>query len=211
VGKNSLALDVGCGTGIFMEKLAKSGYRTIGLDFSKTALKFASYRLNGGLVLANAMHLPFRSVFDLVLSIDLLEVDNVDPKKLVGQVVRTMKPEGFGLFVMASHQWLLSEHDRAVHSVRRFNMSQLLGLFAGRPVTIIRATYLFSFLFPLIALHKLSNPSKESDKPAASDLRMPHPFINTLLYLVCWLENHVLSLINLPIGSSVAILVRKHA
>ncbi len=207
---HSLALDVGCGTGMLLSKLTESGYCTFGLDYSSTALKFAAFRESEGLVLASANHLPFHSAFDLVVSVDVLEVDSVDPQRLIHQAVKALKPDGLGLFIMAAHQWLLSEHDRAVHSVRRFNLGHLRKMFYGQPVTIQRATYLFSLLFPLLSLHKLLNPSKHSEELATSDVSMPRPFINSCLFAVCWCENLLLRLFNLPLGSSIAILVKKN-
>jgi len=203
-----LVLDVGCGTGGLLETLLNMGYRTIGLDFSVVALQYASRRENNGLVRANAIKQPFAPVFDLVISIDLLEVETVDPTLLVAEALRVLKPGGYGLFVMAAHQWLMSEHDRAVNSVRRFNLNQMKALFTVPEIKIMRASYLFFILFPLIALRKLFRPTRGPNE-AGSDVRVPPTPINALLYGLCWLEDQLLPVWNMPIGSSVVVLVRK--
>lgn len=205
-----LALDVGCGTGGLMKTLLEVGYRPIGLDFSVDALRFASRRENNGLIRTNASDLPFIPIFDLVISIDLLEVETVDPTRLVAEAIRVLKPGGYGLFVMAAHQWLLSEHDRAVNSVRRFNLPRIKALFTDSGTKITKASYLFFTLFPLIALRKLFNPSREhKGVEASSDVSVPPVPINATLYGLCWLEAQLLSVWNMPMGSSVVVVVRK--
>ncbi|MEX2160734.1 MAG: class I SAM-dependent methyltransferase [Anaerolineales bacterium] len=203
-------LDIGCGTGGLLASLSSSAYRPIGLDFSAVALGYAGEKTNRGLVRASANHIPFKSAFDLVISVDVLEVGSVDPEKLAAGALRALKPGGHGLFVMAAHQWLLSEHDRAVNSVRRYNLSQMRSLFSASGARILRATYLFFLVFPLVALRKLINPSrKEDNRNPVSDVKIPPAVVNGPLYGICWLEAQLLSRLNMPIGSSVAVLVKK--
>lgn len=208
---NLFALDIGCGTGALLGQLLAAGFETLGLDYSPIALEYAGRRPNHGLLRASANDLPFDSTFDLVVSVDLLEVESVDPERLVANALRCLKPGGYGLFVMAAHQWLLSEHDQAVNSVRRYSLSQMKALFDKPDVKVLRATYLFFFLFPLIALRKLLNPARngKKDRQASSDVSVPPAWINTLLYIFCWMEAQLISILNMPIGSSALVLVRK--
>jgi SAM-dependent methyltransferase len=160
---------------------------------------------------ASANALPFTTgAFDLVTCIDVLEVATVDPAALVNNALRVLRPGGHALFVMAAHQWLLSEHDRAVNSVRRFNLGQMRSLFSAQAVTIRRAGYLFFLLFPVVALRKLLNRPQQG-RQSSSDVSVPPMFINQPLYWLCWLEAQWLRVFNLPIGSSVMILVQKNA
>lgn len=204
-------LDIGCGTGALLSRLSAEGYEAFGLDLSRHALDYALERENQGLIQASANELPFKSVFDLVVSVDVLELDNVDPRRMVARSIAALRPGGLGLFVMAAHQWLLSEHDRAVHSVRRYSLSQLRGLFSSHEVTVVRSTYLFFFLFPLIALRKLLNSQKKlGTAEPVSDVATPPKVINQLLFGLCWLEEKFLGRVDLPTGSSALVLVRKN-
>ncbi len=204
------ALDIGCGTGGLLQQLGAANYETSGIDFSNVALGFAQRRAAGGLAQASANQLPFRdAAFDLVTCIDLLEVVSVEPERLVAEALRVLKPGGCGLFVMAAHQWLLSEHDRAVSSVRRYNLSQMRELFASSAVEVQRATYLFFFLFPLITVRKLFNRPKDGRQPSVSDVSVPPAIVNGPLFAVCWLESQFLRLSNFPIGSSALVMVKK--
>ncbi|MDO8303738.1 MAG: methyltransferase domain-containing protein [Sedimentisphaerales bacterium] len=206
-----LALDIGCGTGGFLKKLSGAGYQTMGLEYARIALDYTRLRQDRGLVQASANDLPFESAFDLVVCVDLLEVGTVEPRKLIDAAIRALKPGGYGIFVMAAHQWLLSEHDRAVNSVRRYNLRQIRELFAKTGVEILRSSYLFFFLFPLVAIRKFFNRKRNSAESAESDVSIPPGFVNAPLYALCWLEAQLVSIFNMPLGSSVIILVRKNA
>jgi len=208
--QNLLVLDIGCGTGGLVQQWVAAGYHSVGLDVSSLALSFAKHRSHHDLVRGSADNLPFRAAFDLVTCVDLLEVGSVDPQTVVTRALRALKPGGYGLFVMAAHQWLLSEHDRAVNSVRRYTQHQMVNLFSQQGVKLIRATYLFFFLFPLVALRKLINPPSQLKKVADSDVRVPSLIINEPLFALCWLEAQFLPFLSWPIGSSVLVLVRKN-
>jgi ubiquinone/menaquinone biosynthesis C-methylase UbiE len=206
------ALDIGCGTGGLLRQLIDTNYETSGIDLSNIALGFARRRAADGLAQGSANQLPFlAAAFDLVTCVDLLEVVSVEPGKLVAEALRVLKPGGKAVFVMAAHQWLLSEHDRAVSSVRRYNVNQMRALFAKAGIEIQRDTYLFFFLFPLVAVRKLFNRPKKAQQAAVSDVSVPPAIINSLLFVVCWFEAQLLRVLNLPLGSSVLVMVKKIA
>jgi SAM-dependent methyltransferase len=204
------ALDIGCGTGGLLPQLTATNYETNGIDLSDIALGFAKQRATGGLAQASANQLPFRSAaFDLVTCVDVLEIAAAQPSQLVAEALRVLKPGGRGLFVMPAYQWLLSEHDRAINSVRRYNLKQMRALFSAPGVEIWRSTYLFFFSFPLIAIHKLLNRPKDSLVVPVSDVSVPPDIINIPLFVVGWLEAQLLRFFNLPIGSSALVIVTK--
>lgn len=204
------ALDIGCGTGGLLARLADWGQNPMGIDFSPQALQFAKHQ-GAPLAQASADDLPFASAsFDLVTCVDVLEVATVDPIALVENAFRVLRPGGYALFVMAAHQWLLSEHDRAVNSVRRFSLNELRALISGKDFLVHRSTYLFFLLFPVIALRKLLNrPHVAGD--SSSDVVIPASLVNEPLYWLCKLESVWLRFFSFPIGSSVLILAQKNA
>lgn len=192
-----------------MQKLAQRGLRVTGIDFSPEAVQFTAVRAADPITRASANELPFADgSFDFVTCVDLLEVATVQPEALVQNALRVLRPGGYGLFVMAAHQCLLSEHDRAVNSVRRFNLKQLRGLFTQAPARILRGGYLFFLVFPLIVLRKLTNKPRAGQ--STSDVSVPSPLVNQPLYWLCWFENQWLRIFELPIGSSVFVVVQKN-
>lgn len=204
-------LDIGCGTGGLLERLVQEGYVAFGLDYAAVALRYARQRQLHHLVRASANAIPFGETFDLVTCVDVLEVASVDPDQVAESARACLKPGGYGIFLIAAHQWLLSEHDRAVDSVRRFNLDQLKSLFERHGFHVERASYLYFFVFPLVVARKLLNRQKEQPKReiATSDVSVPPIWINLPLYFICWLESQLLRVANLPMGSSALVLVRK--
>lgn len=205
----STALDIGCGTGGLLRKLETDGYKVSGLDRSDVALSYACRDLSA-LARASANEVPLTKAFDLVVSVDVLEVREVDPNRLVREAIRVLRPGGHAAFVVAAHQWLLSAHDQAVDSVRRFDKAQLTNLLKEHNVTILRSSYLFFFLFPIVALRKLLNPPQPG-KQVLSDVSVPPFIVNSLLFAICWFEAQILRFVDLPVGSSVVVVVRKNA
>lgn len=206
------ALDVGCGPGGFLEKLEARGYRPHGLDFALPAIHFCRERGKSLTAVADANRLPVKDAsMDLVTSINVLEMESVEPDRLVSEALRILKPEGCALFLMPAHNWLLSEHDRAVHSVRRFNRRQLIDLTTRPGVEALKATYLFALTFPPMALWKALNRPKKTERreEARSDVELPAPWINRMLYAITSLEVMALPRFSLPLGTTVCALVRK--
>ncbi|MBX3048320.1 MAG: class I SAM-dependent methyltransferase [Anaerolineales bacterium] len=211
-GRATRYLDLGCGTGGLLAAQAGGSALAVGLDFSPVALHWASRRQAGALVRASANRVPFRQQFDLVTCVDVLEVASVQPDELATSFVSALRPGGYGILVVAAHAWLLSQHDIAVDSVRRYNLAQLKTLFAGQPVQTLYAGYLFAAVFPLVVfvrgvLYRLRKPA--ANQPTRSDVFLPSPPVNALLDLVCRLEALLLPWLRLPFGSSVVIVVEK--
>lgn len=77
-------LDLGCGNGIFTQRLARDGARVTGLDFSAHLLGQNPHKV---LTCGDAAHLPFRSdAFDMVFEANLLH-----HVPHVGSVLREMQ------------------------------------------------------------------------------------------------------------------------
>jgi len=91
-------LDLGCGTGMFLEELAQRGEIVIGVDSSAEMLGIARKRVGGAsLVRADADHLPFEDrSFDVVVSVTLLQ--NVpEPAATMKEIARVLKPGGVAI------------------------------------------------------------------------------------------------------------------
>lgn len=88
-------LEVGCGTGRWIESLRTTGAWVFGVDASTGMLQQASRRLSpDGLLAANANRLPFADQsFDLICCVNAIHhFDN--PKEFVLQTNRLLKPSG---------------------------------------------------------------------------------------------------------------------
>jgi SAM-dependent methyltransferase len=94
-------LELGCGTGIFLEKAARSGARVVGLDLSMDLLAKAHARLVGVpnvvLVRGNAERVPCPdATFDAVYGSSVLH--HLDLDRALAEVLRVLRPGGRGVF-----------------------------------------------------------------------------------------------------------------
>jgi len=106
----SKVLDLGCGTGMLLDELARRGEFVVGIDSSPEMLELARKRRGSlALVLADADHLPFidRS-FDAVVSVTLLQ-NMPNPAATVREVARVMKPGGIVIMTTLRHKHSLGE------------------------------------------------------------------------------------------------------
>jgi ubiquinone/menaquinone biosynthesis C-methylase UbiE len=69
-----IALDIGCGTGVYTEEISRYSQMCIGLDLSKNMIEYAKKkRKKLNLIIADAHKIPFRDeCFGLVVSVGLL-------------------------------------------------------------------------------------------------------------------------------------------
>lgn len=92
VEKNSLVLDIGCGTGLLFNYIADKAGMVVGLDISRKILAEAKRRSekfrNVHLVLADADHTPFKSsIFSHIFAVTLIQ-NMPNPEKTLAEANR---------------------------------------------------------------------------------------------------------------------------
>jgi 2-polyprenyl-3-methyl-5-hydroxy-6-metoxy-1,4-benzoquinol methylase len=98
-------LDLGCGPGLYLEKLAESGHLCTGMDYSKNSIAYAvsqakKKNLDINYLCRDYLELDFESQFDLILLIytDLGVLIPEDRSKLLDRIQRALKPGGMFIF-----------------------------------------------------------------------------------------------------------------
>jgi SAM-dependent methyltransferase len=159
-GRESLVLDIGCGTGGNLKWLARyiDGSKIVGIDIAPKALEFCRINNHRLLAQASATALPFAAeLFDLVTSFDVLVQipgENAD-RQAICEMHRVLRPGGIAFVRVAAYQWMRSEHDRVLNTQRRYKLEELQSKLESAGFTILRATYANSILLPVAAIHRL--------------------------------------------------------
>lgn len=206
-------LDLGCGTGRMMDLL--QGYGSVfGLDFHQGACHFARRRNAFPLVRGDANRLPFKkNSFDLIGAFDLLYHQGITNDRYVLEQIYDLLTEGGTLIITDSaFQFLKSRHDLAVMARHRYTLGELTEKLQGQGFSIVKKTYLYFALFPLIAVSRLADKIvlALSRPEIRSDLKeTPDSITRVLVSLLSW-EGRLLKYLNLPLGSSLLILARRN-
>jgi SAM-dependent methyltransferase len=203
-------LDAGCGTGsAMMDYLSKYGAVT-GVDLSSLALDFSKKRGANRLARASVLNLPFGdSQFDLVTSFDVLYEDSVfDDKSALKEFFRVVRPGGRIYLRLPAYDWLRGQHDKVIHTARRYHLRQVVSLLQVNNAEIELISYANMFLFPAALLKRMLDQFFKN-RPPVSDLEFPAGPVNKLLQNILTLESLLLKKISLPFGLSIIAIAKK--
>ncbi len=143
-------LDVACGTGRHIIRLAAQGFRVTGLDLNESYIEMvqtaaAAAQVEVDAVAGDMREIPFEAEFDAVVSLftsfGYFETEEDDLRVLSG-VIRALKPGGKYLLDVGNREWYIQngeerwgeDADGTVHLVRRdFN-----------PITSINTTVFYA-------------------------------------------------------------------
>lgn len=101
LGPAKYALELGCGTGVFLERAASTGARICAIDLSQPLLQQAGERMAGSprvrLVCGNAEAMPYADgTFDAVYGSSVLH--HLDLDRALLEVFRVLRPGGWAAF-----------------------------------------------------------------------------------------------------------------
>ena len=110
--RDRAVLEVGCGAAVDLARFARGGARVTGIDVAASAIElakanFAQQGLPGDFRVADGEHLPFAdATFDLVYAHGVVQY-TPDPKRLVDECRRVLKPGGQAIFQVYNRvSWL---------------------------------------------------------------------------------------------------------
>jgi SAM-dependent methyltransferase len=214
VRKQPRILDAGCGTGANLAALEQMGFRNAeGFDLSPIALEFCRQRGLTKVREGSITSIPFlENSFDIIVSCDVVTDAGTDNEiTAFEELYRVLKPGGRLFLNLPAHEFLRSEHDRAVAVARRVIRAEVVRKLSLVGYRVRRATYWNAFLFPVVVAVRLLRREDEKDlrSTARSDIVVPAAPLNALLSGVVWLEHVLLRFLNLPFGSSVAVVAVK--
>lgn len=201
-------LDYGCGPGGNILFLSYFG-RVSGVDVSDTALAFAKSRGFVELVKVIDHHTPFADAsFDVVTSLDVFEHIK-DDEAAMAECFRIVKPGGILLAAVPAHRWLWSDHDVALHHVRRYTHRELASKLENAGFQIFGWSHFVTLAvlingFRIVRDHFL-RPKRAVD---TYDVEFS-PLVNRVLLEILRLEKRIIRWIPIPFGSSLFIVAQK--
>ncbi len=206
---NLSILDVGCGTGGNIILLKEFGNVT-GIDFSDEALRLAGGKGFDKLVRADATAMPFSdNTFDLVSALDTIE-HIAEDLKVVQESFRVLKPGGIFLVTVPAYPWLWSQHDEAIHHVRRYYRRELVNKLKEGGFKALESSHFVSLALPINLLRKLRDKflRKENEPSKIYDIVFP-PAINSILLFFLRCEKYWIRWFPLPVGTSIVAICKK--
>jgi ubiquinone/menaquinone biosynthesis C-methylase UbiE len=204
--RESWTLDLGCGTGVVSESLAKQT-SIVGLDFSELALEYCRGRGLQNLCLGDAERLPLESnQFAAIVALDMFEHVR-DDEAAFREAHRVLSPGGRLVLSVPAFPFLWGPHDVALMHFRRYRKPELVRKLERVGFRIERASYSVFLLFPLVCVIRAFEKFKRGE-PKASLAPLPR-WLNQALINVQALEHGLISKFNLPWGSSVVVLAVK--
>ncbi len=207
--KDGSYLDVGCGTGIVLDEVGSGFKKQVGLDISQGALGLTTERVSSPLVCADACRLPFAdNSFDLVSCLDVLEHvrDDLD---CIRECFRVCKPGGYMVFSAPALDFLWSEHDEAIHHLRRYSWRSLRAKLEAGGFQVVKATYaVFTLLVPIMLIRFVAAFRRTRMEPETALSEIPR-WANQILIVLHNVESALSLSIGLPVGTGLVGVVRK--
>jgi ubiquinone/menaquinone biosynthesis C-methylase UbiE len=181
-------------------------FQCVGIDFDEGACRTALSKSGRPVCASSVNHLPFRDAsFDVIVSADVLCHSGVDVDAALADFHRTLKPGGVLVLSLPAYQWMMSFHDRAVSTERRFNRAQLQAWMRRAGYRGVRITYWNTLLFPVMVLHR-----KLGNQDGPSDVRRVAPPVDAICRALMWIENRWLRWgMMLPFGGSVLVTAKR--
>lgn len=197
--RNPKILDAGCGTGGLVLKLASLG-NVSAIDASPEAIRFAKKR---GIAakLSSIERIPFPDrTFDVVTCIDVIYHKQVrDDVGALSEIRRVIKPGGVLILRVPANRYLMSAHDRHVHTARRYGRGELAGKIQAAGLSIKQISYVHSpILFGSLIKIFIEKITDKADHSAVGGIS---PFLNKFLTAGLNLEGALISYgVSLPVG-----------
>ncbi|MEB2854465.1 bifunctional 2-polyprenyl-6-hydroxyphenol methylase/3-demethylubiquinol 3-O-methyltransferase UbiG [Pseudomonas atacamensis] len=143
---------------------------------------------------------------DLVLLMDVLEHVDDDHGLLKSYVDKVPSGSRF-LMTVPAFQFLWSGHDDFLEHKRRYTLAQFETLAGDAGLTVQRGAYYFGAVFPIAAALRLMPQGSPTAQPQ-SQLKLHHPWVNSVLKTLCRLELPLMGRNRLA-GLSVFVLAQK--
>lgn len=193
-------LDMGCGTGKNLETFRTFG-KIYGVDSSYEAITFCKKRGIDTVYKEDITSTNFKkNSFDIITALDVLE--HVDDQKALNEIGRIIKVGGILIITVPAFAALWSEWDVVLHHKRRYTTEQLRQLLTMHNFSIIKLSYMYSFLVIPVYITRYIK-SKVSHDDYTSDFRINNKVVNLFFLFLTKVEQLYMKNFFIPFGTSI--------
>jgi SAM-dependent methyltransferase len=201
-------LEVGCGTGFVLERIAKEFPRAqvSASEYYEEALVFAKNRVpRAKFTKIDITELKIKNQFDLVCAFDVIEHIKND-ELVIKNLANAILEGGYILITVPQHKFLWSSMDEEAHHERRYSKHDLVKKVEDAGLRVCYSTSFVSLLTPLMWIARKKN--QENFNPW--EQFQISKKLNTILELVMKIEFIFIKLgIRFPFGGSLLLLACK--
>ncbi|BCS97816.1 hypothetical protein DSLASN_34480 [Desulfoluna limicola] len=163
-GDSLTILDLGCGPGLYTERLAEKGHDVTGMDFSSNSIRYAresaqQKQLNIAYIQQDYLELDEENRYDLILMIflDVCVLSPNDRAKLLKRIYRALKPGGTVLFdVLNVHHTLGGSESKDWQIAEQ-------GFWRNRPYLALSETFYYEEQNVLLNQHVVMDEDESID------------------------------------------------
>ncbi len=204
-GSRRAAVELGCGTGGFLEALCQRFETVVAVDAYEESLAAVPRRPNLELAQGDVLSTPLAAAgFDLVSALDVLE--HVTPEAFLGEAARLTRPGGWLLLTVPAGPSLWSALDVAAGHRCRYTLGRLRSELDAAGWRVCHWTHYQLLLWPLVwASRRFFAARGGAEGPIE---RRPPRALGRLLGAVNSAEVRALGRLRLPAGSSLVALAR---
>jgi 2-polyprenyl-3-methyl-5-hydroxy-6-metoxy-1,4-benzoquinol methylase len=193
-------LDVGCGDGLFFDRLRQFG-EVEGVEPAAALVDPLGPDRNRITVAPFDASFKPGKKYDLILMLDVLE--HLDaPEKALRHALSLLKPRGMIVVTVPAFRLLWTYHDQLNEHRTRFTKDSFRRVAVSAGMKIIEMRYFFAWLFVAKLVARLGETVLE---PKPRMPQVPVSAINDFLYCLSRMEEKITRLVSIPIGSSLLV------
>jgi SAM-dependent methyltransferase len=196
-------LDVGCGDGLFFDKLERFG-SVAGIESDSSAVS------PDGRWTTRITQQAFDESFDpgrrysLILFLDVLEHVR-DPAPLLRRATELLEPRGSIIVTVPALRSLWTRHDDLNHHFHRYSKGSFAELAKRSGAREVTSAYFFHWLVPVKLALRVA---ERVTSPRPRNPGVPAPWLNRFLEGVSRAEQKTLTRLPMPFGTSLLVVLK---
>jgi SAM-dependent methyltransferase len=207
IQKNTITLDIGCGTGSNLKALVSAGLDVIGLDQSLYALTLVKEKGDYSLITGDINRLPLKTKsIGLIIAMDILEHLDDDSSGII-ESFRVLSDGGILIVTVPAFKFLWGIQDIVTGHKRRYSRREIMNKLKAAGFDILKSSYFNFFLFfPILIARRII---QLLGLKIRSENEVNSPSLNFIFKAVFSLEPYLLKYFSFPIGVSILCIARK--